>query len=253
MNDKFTILTSSYNCGKYLKDWSKSVLAQKYRPLEIIFVNDKSTDRTANIISKLATVLLDDDIDIKILTNEKRRYCGTSYNKALSFATGKYFGVLDADDSLKKESVQYICDLYQKYPEISWIYTQFSICNMSLKHKKRGWCKAPPKGKSLLSLKEQHAFSHWRTFSDRIERKDKIFKKGLRCAIDKYMGYRLEEMGKGMFASRVCYRYRQRYSCSISTSEKTKSTWSKIRKEAAKRRKLYSYNVYPIMTYKDNK
>ena len=251
MKDKFTILTSSYNCGKYLNDWSKSILSQEYRPLEVVFVNDCSKDKTANIILKLADKMIDNGIEVKILTNDKRRYCGTFYNRAISCATGSYFGILDADDSLKKGSVEYVMNLYQKYTDIAWIYTQFNICNMSLKAKKRGWCKAPPKGKSLLKMKEQHAFSHWRTFSNRIIKKEKIFKKGLRCAVDKYMGYRLEEMGKGMFVDSVCYRYRQRYSCSISTSESTKKTWTKIRKEAKRRRELYGYIAYPIITCKD--
>jgi len=251
MNNKFTILTSSNNCGKYLKDWSSSIIAQTYRPLEVVFVDDRSKDKTKIIIQELSKKMVDNDIEFKHVVNDKRRYCASSYNKALKLATGDYFGVLDADDALKKTAVEYVYGLYQEYPEIAWIYTQFNICNMSLRAKKRGWCKAPTKGRSLLDIGSKHAFSHWRTFSRRIPRLDKVFQNGLRCAVDKYMGYRLEELGPGLFTDKVCYRYRQRYSFSISTSENTKGTWSKIRKEAEKRRKLHNYVPFPIIVYKE--
>jgi len=251
MNNKFTILTASNNCGKYLKGWSDSIIAQTYRPLEVVFVDDKSKDKTRKIIRELSKKITDSGIEFKHVVNSKRRYCSSSYNKALMLATGDYFGVLDADDTLKKTAVEYVYNLYQEYEDIAWIYTQFDICNMSMKKKKRGWCKAPTKGRCLLDLGAKHAFSHWRTFSRRIERLDKIFQRGLRCAVDKYMGYRLEELGPGLFTDRVCYRYRQRYSFSISTSENTKGSWAKIRKEAKKRRKLYSYEAYPIIVHKD--
>jgi glycosyltransferase involved in cell wall biosynthesis len=251
MKKKFTILTSSNNCGKYLKGWAKSIIAQTHRPLEVVFVDDRSKDRTKYVIQDLTKKILDNGIELKVLYNDKRRYCGSSYSKALSVATGDFFGVLDADDALKKTAVKYVYDLYQEYPDIAWIYTQFDICNMTMKTKKRGWCKAPSKGRSLLDLGAKHAFSHWRTFSRRIQRLDKVFQKGLRCAVDKYMGYRLEELGPGLFTNKVCYKYRQRYSFSISTSEDTKGMWKKLRKEARKRRKLYNYTVYPITVHKN--
>ena len=44
--DKFTILTSAYNSSKFMQSWAKSILVQKHRPLEVIFVNDCSKDDT---------------------------------------------------------------------------------------------------------------------------------------------------------------------------------------------------------------
>lgn len=249
MNKKFTILTSSYNSANYLKDWSKSILRQSYRPLEVVFVNDKSTDNTKSIIRDINKKMLDNDIDLKIINNEKQLYCGSSYKVALKNATGEYYGILDSDDMLKAHACKYIVKLYNDYPDVAWIYTQFHIYNHRMVSQKIGISDCPPDGVSMLDwgLIPKHAFSHWRTFSNRLPDKSSIFKEGLRCAVDKYMGYRLEELGKGMFSNRVCYKYRQRISHSLTTTVKggARGTWKAVVKEAVLRREEGA-NVYPI-------
>jgi len=252
-NNKFTILTSSYNCGVFLSDWASSILAQSYRPLEVIFVNDCSADMAKADVTKDVIVPLEEKIraagiEIKVIHNVQRLYCGSSYNVALNNATGFYFGVLDADDMLEPNAVSNIVDLYNQNPNIFWIYTQFSVHNAKMKYIGKGFCVAPRNNDTLLSLgaKGIHAFSHWRTFSKRIDRIDKLFKDGLRCAVDKYMGYRLEEFGPGMFVNRVFYRYRRRMLYSISRSENTRQVWSDIMKKAQKRRLKYGKAVYSI-------
>ena len=117
-----------------------------------------------------------------------------------------------------------------------------------MKPKKQGFCCAPPTGKSLLdlALEGQHAYSHWRTVSRRLPYIDSIFKNGLRCAVDKYMGYRLEELGPGMFVNKVCYKYREGVKGSISSSFKTKRSWQEIKVEALQRRLNNNIKPFPI-------
>ena len=51
MRQKFSILTASYNKAAYLHEWKESIFLQDYRPLEVIFVNDFSTDNTMDVVN----------------------------------------------------------------------------------------------------------------------------------------------------------------------------------------------------------
>tara|TARA_Y100000310_G_scaffold336092_1_gene419749 strand:- start:3561 stop:5576 length:2016 start_codon:yes stop_codon:yes gene_type:complete len=251
---KFTILTACRNNKKCLDDWAKSIIKQNYRPIEVVFVDDASSDDSLKHLMPISKRFRDAGIELKAFQNPKRLYCGSSYQIALSHATGNYIGVIDSDDMIVLDAMEYVVGLYTKYPDVTWIYTQFNICSHDMQVKKRGFSRAPQKkGESLLDMgkRRKHAYSHWRTFSDRFPRPNKIFKKGLRCAVDKYMGYRLEEFGKGMFADRVCYNYRQQKSKhTISHSEPTKKVWQDLVKEAVARRARYKLKAHSIIVVK---
>jgi len=253
VSKKFSIITSCYNSAPFLSTYFKSIIDQKYRPLELVFVNDHSTDDFSRVIKKYISRLQKNKIEVKYIFNEHRRYCGSSYAKAINAASGDFFGVLDSDDTLTNNAVSYIMLLYKKFTETSWIYSQFRINDQKMKPRKRGFCIAPPKGKTLLWLGKngKHGFSHWRTFSRRVPNYLSVFPEKRKSAIDKYMGYKLEELAPGMFVNKILYEYRQRTHHSISTSERTRITWREMMIEAAERRKLHNIKVFPIKVFKD--
>jgi len=250
--DKFTILTSAYNSSKFMNDWAKSVLAQAYRPLEVVFIDDCSKDDTLSRIYQLEPEFLEQDIELKILSNEQRAYCGSSYKKAWENSSGFFFGVLDADDALVDDAVEYVVELYERYTNIAWIYTQFNMFNKKMEFLRKGFCCAPARGESMLSLglKGKHTFSHWRTFSQRHPRLDKIWGAGLKSSVDKYMGYRLEEFAPGLFTNRICYNYRTGSPGAISRVEKAMKQWKKVKVDAVGRRKKYNLKPFKIISIK---
>lgn len=255
MNDTFTILTTSYNNRKYLKDWADSVLAQKYRPLQVVFVDDFSKTRDSDYALTLKNKFNKNNIDLVIRRLDKNVGCSSAYREALSVASGDFFGVLDSDDSLVVDAVSDIMNIYKERENISYIYTQFSWCNKNLQIQKKGFCKLPQKGLSLLdsemSEKTRHCFSHWRTFSRRVEDPMSVFKPGLKSSVDKYMGYRLEEMGVGSFYDKPCYNYRSEVTGSITrTSGDQVPTWRKVRRDARVRRNKRKIKTYPIKLIK---
>lgn len=247
----FSILTATYNNAKYLDDWLASVVIQSYRPLEVVLVNDCSTDNTKDKIAHIAKTLASHKIDFRYIENSGRVYCSDSYDIATRNAKADFMGVLDADDKLAPGAVEHVMKLYQKHPGILYIYTQFQRFSVDFKKSRGlGFSSAPKKKKqSLLDMgaRRIHAFSHWRTFSRRNPKVvEKIWKRGLRSAVDKYMGYRLEELGPGLLTKRVCYYYRQSVPGCISKVEKADQTWRSIMSEASKRRKKYGFKPYPI-------
>jgi len=248
--DKFSILTAGYNNGRYINDWVNSIIKQKYRPLEVVYVNDNSSDNTLSILANLYKKFLEENIELKVINNPTRQFCGSSYHIALENATGQFFGVLDSDDMLCNDAVEYIMSIYKSREDIAWIYTQHYYCASDMKPIKEGLCTPPKPGKSLLQMGKEgrHTYSHWRTFSNRYPKLEKIFCKGLKSAVDKYMGYRLEEFSKGMFANEICYLYRCNSKKSISKTEKTRLTWKNVIEEAINRRRKYKLKSYEIET-----
>ncbi len=252
-NKKFTILTANFNAGRYLKEWADSILVQKYRPLEVIFVEDKSTDDSLSIIKNISVEFDKKDIDFKLIQPSKKLHCGSAYNLALKNATGEYFGVLDSDDALEPFACKFIVDIYEKNLEVAWIYTQYNKYNRRMNRVlKRGFCKYPGKKKTILQMERKHinTYSHWRTFSNRVKSNKNLFGKGLKCCVDKNLGIRLEEEGVGMFVDKVCYRYRTRskHEDSIVHKYDLKKIREEVSTTAKKRRK--GKKVYPILRYK---
>lgn len=245
----FSILTASYDKAGYLEDWARSIISQSYRPIEVIFVDDVSTDDTQNYIKSISEKFKSNGISYKIIKNRDKLHCASSYLMAHKNANGQYYGVVDSDDALEEGAVDFIVSIYDRYPDIGWIYTQFMQCDKNLVPNKNGFCFCPPEGETLLSLGERgkHCFSHWRTFSNRISSPYDIWKPGMKCAVDKHMGYKLEELGRGMFADRVCYLYRQGADNSVSRVRNTKKQWRKMVVKIKTRRKSENISPYPIV------
>lgn len=89
-----SIITPAYNAEKYIAKTLDSALNQTYKNIEIIVVNDCSTDRTLEIINEYAK----NDSRVKAYSNEKNLRVAKTRNFAISKATGKYIAFLDADD-----------------------------------------------------------------------------------------------------------------------------------------------------------
>ena len=85
---------SVYNGERFLSSAIQSILAQTYKNIEFIIVNDGSTDRSREIILGHQQ----DDPRIKLLDNEKNSGLIYSLNKGLAASSGKYIARMDADD-----------------------------------------------------------------------------------------------------------------------------------------------------------
>jgi glycosyltransferase involved in cell wall biosynthesis len=241
---KPTILTACYNCGPWIKQCIKSVFKQEFKDWEWIIVNDRSTDNSLKIMEKYARK----NENIRIINNDSSLKCGGSYAKALEHATGDICCVLDADDMLAhKKSLSRLVRLYEKYPDVAYIWSQFRICDPDMNVVKKGSCRLPDTSFLKAGLdysKYRHCFSHWRTFRTELRDSGDIFNKDLPAAVDKWMGYRLEELGVGGFYSKALYLYRQRVG---GLSYKGRKHWSKMLKIFDKKRKEQEIEAYPTI------
>ena len=93
MSAAVSVLVPCCNVEKYLPQCLDSVVNQTLRDLEIICINDGSTDSTPDILREYAAR----DPRIRIIDKENTGY-GDSMNRALGMASGEYIGIVEADD-----------------------------------------------------------------------------------------------------------------------------------------------------------
>ena len=91
---KVSVIIPVYNTEKYLEKCLYSVCNQTLSDIEIICINDCSTDNSREILNKYAA----DDERIKIINFEENKGAAAARNAGIDAATGEYIGFVDADD-----------------------------------------------------------------------------------------------------------------------------------------------------------
>lgn len=114
-NRKVSILMSAYNCEEYIEEAMHGIMEQTYRDWECIVIDDCSTDRTKEILEKLA----EKDSRIRVFSNEKNMKLPGSLNRALEKAEGKYVMRMDADDICSRERVEKQVEFMESHPELT--------------------------------------------------------------------------------------------------------------------------------------
>ena len=116
-NPLVSIITPCYNGEAYLDRYFNSILNQTYRPLELIFVNDGSTDRTAEIAEHYAPVLKENGISFICLYQENAGQAA-ALNRGLKLFTGEYLTWPDADDEMTPDCIEKKVSFLQSNPEL---------------------------------------------------------------------------------------------------------------------------------------
>lgn len=108
---KVSIVIPVYNNESYVEKCIRSVLEQTYRNLEIIIINDGSTDKSGEILQKLA----EEDKRILLVT-QKNAGVSAARNKGIELATGEYLTFIDGDDYVDSDYIEklYCCACEKK-------------------------------------------------------------------------------------------------------------------------------------------
>lgn len=94
---RFSVIIPGYNIEDCVAIAIESVLKQDFKDYELIVIDDCSTDRTVEVVSKYENV--------KLIINEENRAAGGARNAGLDYASGEYVIFLDADDYLYANDV----------------------------------------------------------------------------------------------------------------------------------------------------
>ncbi|MBQ8828028.1 MAG: glycosyltransferase [Clostridia bacterium] len=105
-----SILVPVYNVEKYLRQCIDSIIAQIYKNIEIILVDDGSTDSSGTICDEYSKK----DSRIKVI-HQKNQGLAAVRNVGISAARGEYIGFVDSDDFIAPDMYSDMLDLIQKY------------------------------------------------------------------------------------------------------------------------------------------
>lgn len=130
---KVSIIVPVYNSERYIRRCIESLMNQTYTDIEIIIINDGSTDKSLGIIEELAKK----DSRI-ILINQENRGVSYARNAGLKKVSGDYIGFVDSDDYIEKQMYEKLiqaaetsdadiveCGYYEVYKDISPIKREF--------------------------------------------------------------------------------------------------------------------------------
>lgn len=128
MAKKISIIIPCYNHGKFLKDTVMSALSSTYKNIEIVIVNDGSSDNSEAVALNLAK----EHDNIKYLS-QKNSGLPTARNNGIKNSTGYYILPLDSDDLISEDYISEAVKVLGKNPEVKVVY-----CNADFFGEKTG-------------------------------------------------------------------------------------------------------------------
>ncbi len=114
-----SIITPCYNQAKYLTETVESALESTYRPLEILIINDGSTDESAEV----AEALSQKHPEVQSI-NQENAGAPAARNKGISKARGKYILPLDGDDLIAPEYIEKAVEQLEENPNYKVVYCE---------------------------------------------------------------------------------------------------------------------------------
>lgn len=102
INDLVSVILPVYNSEKYLRETIDSILQQSYKELEIIIVNDNSTDSSEEIIFEYQKK----STKIKYIKQIKNQGVAVARNTAIEKSTGRFLAFIDSDDIWYSEKLE---------------------------------------------------------------------------------------------------------------------------------------------------
>lgn len=127
-----SVLLPSYNAASHIEEALRSIMEQSYRHLEIIVIDDGSTDDSVDIVRELAQT----DSRIRLIRNKENQQLARTLNAGLQAATGKYVARIDADDIALPMRIEKQVAYLEAHPEIGIVGTFIEVFNDRGKRRK---------------------------------------------------------------------------------------------------------------------
>lgn len=126
INDNVTaplvsVIVPNYNYLKYLPSRMASITGQTYSNMELILLDDCSTDGSAAWLEQFAR---SEDLECRVIVNENNS--GSPFfqwKKGIDAAKGKYIWIAEADDSAQSQFLEESVSLLERYPSASYCFT----------------------------------------------------------------------------------------------------------------------------------
>ena len=114
---RVSVIIPTYNRERFIGEAIHSVLSQTYPDFEIIVVDDGSTDTTQEVVAGFG------DPRIRYIYQDNQ-WVVAARNRGINASSGEYLTFLDSDDALTEDALEKGVQILDKYPEVSFCYTQ---------------------------------------------------------------------------------------------------------------------------------
>lgn len=116
---KMSVIIPAYNRAQVLPRTLTSVLRQGYRPLEVVAVDNGSTDGTWQVLERYAGELDSEGIEVKLLRETKKGAC-PARNAGFHASTGERVMFFDSDDTMVANHVERIMNAFDGVDMVNW-------------------------------------------------------------------------------------------------------------------------------------
>ena len=200
-NPLFSVLIANYNNGQYLMNAINSVRNQTYTNWEIIIVDDCSVDNSQIIYDELSR-----DERIHIYYNDVNRGVGYTKHRAAELAQGEIAGVLDPDDTLEPQALEWEVDIHVQHPEVSIVYSKVRFCDTDFNVLYEGSLPDFKEGETYFEHRT-HGAMNFASFKMIYYKQTEGIGDDLRAGDDQDLYFKMEEVGKHYCLDKFTYNY----------------------------------------------
>lgn len=235
-----SVCVPTYNGERFIQATLQSILAQDYRPLEVVIGDDHSQDQTLAICEAFQAAVVDPAFTIKILSHDRLGLAG-NWNFCVANSTGDYLKFLLQDDLLLPDCISDLVGLARKDEEIGLVFCQREIiCEDGLEidqlygHLHRHWQKLRPVQSGLDLLLDPNLleppFNKIGEPSNVLLRREAIaqvgeFDQSLVQVLDWDMWLRFLAVGKIGYVDRVLVQFRVHLGQVSQVNAETGASW----------------------------
>lgn len=125
MKPLVSVCIPAYNNAGYIKDTIESILNQTYQNLEVIVVDDCSSDNTAEVVASIS------DERLKLYRNEKNLGMVGNWNRCLSLATGDFVKLICADDMIDRNAIELEAAAMIQHPSVNLVESDTRLVDVT--------------------------------------------------------------------------------------------------------------------------
>ena len=226
-----SVVIPAYNCADYIGDAINSILSQTYPNVEIIIIDDASTDETLSIVNNFAKK----DNRIQVYSNKNNLGIGANRNYGIKLSKGEYICWQDADDISLPLRIEHQVEHLLEHPEVGVVggYIQFFGPNQKKVVRKYEQDDIDLRAMIFRYNPVAQPASMFRT---EVYESVGYYDSNLRVSEDLEMFFRLGEKYKFGNVQEIVLMYRQ------VQSSLTRTNLKKMEKESLRLRRYYSDN-----------
>ena len=121
---KISIVIPMYNVEQYIERCLYSVLNQTLTDIEVICIDDNSSDKTYDLAQKISNL----DQRVKLIKNQQNIGAASSRNKGVSISDGEYIWFVDADDYIENDVLRKMYDIASS-GKLDVLRVRYSVCS----------------------------------------------------------------------------------------------------------------------------